>query len=89
MFGSSGQRVKVNFGTLCIRLCGHDTDYSFAQSLSKFTCKLWMMRGGNPIDFGSRGQRSRLTLTLCVGPCGHDTDYSFSPITLNFNVSCG
>ena len=46
----------------------------FAQSLSNFTCKLWMMRGGtllilghgNPIDFGSWGQRSRSTVALCV-----------------------
>ena len=38
----------------------------FAQSLSNFTCTFAMMRGGNPIDFGSRGQRSRSTLALCV-----------------------
>ena len=30
----------------------------FAQSLSNFTCKLWMMRR-NLTHFGSRGQRSR------------------------------
>ena len=24
-----GSKVKVNFGTLCIRPCGHETDYSF------------------------------------------------------------
>ena len=38
----------------------------FDQSLSNFTCKLWMMRGGTLIDFGSRDQRSKSTLALCV-----------------------
>ena len=28
-FWFMGSKVKVNFGTLCIRPCGHDTDYSF------------------------------------------------------------
>ena len=27
-FWVTGSKVKVNFGTLCIRACGHDTDYS-------------------------------------------------------------
>ena len=27
-FWVTGSKVKVNFGTLCIRPCGHDTDYS-------------------------------------------------------------
>ena len=26
----TGSKVKVNFGTLCIRPCGHDTDYRFS-----------------------------------------------------------
>ena len=30
----AGSKVKVNFCTLCIRPCGHDSDESFAQSLS-------------------------------------------------------
>ena len=39
----------------------------FARSLSNFTCTLLMMTARrNPIDFGSRGQRSRSTLTLCI-----------------------
>ena len=45
-------KLKVNIGTLCIRPCGHDTDYSYSQSLSDFTCKLWMMRGGTLLIFG-------------------------------------
>ena len=28
-FGVTGSKVKVDFGTLCIRPCGHDTDCSF------------------------------------------------------------
>ena len=52
-FWVTGSKVKVNFGTLCIRPCGHDTDYSFfAKSLSNFTCKLWMMRGGTLLNLG-------------------------------------
>ena len=29
LFWVMGSKVKVNFGTLCIRPCGQDTDYSF------------------------------------------------------------
>ena len=71
-----------------------------AQSLSDFTCKLWMMRGGtvlilghvvdderrNPIEFGSWGHRSRSTLALCIKHCGHYTDYRFSPITFRLHM---
>ena len=45
-FGSRGSKVKVNFDTLSLKPCGHDTDYGFARSLSNFTCKLFMVRGG-------------------------------------------
>ena len=37
----------------------------FDQSLSNFTCKLWMMRGGTLL-IGSRDQRSKSTLALYV-----------------------
>ena len=37
-FGFTGSKVKVKFGTLCIRPCGHDTHYSF----SPITFKLHM-----------------------------------------------
>ena len=30
IFGVMGSRVKVTFGTLCIKPCGHDTDCSFS-----------------------------------------------------------
>ena len=38
----------------------------FAQSLSNFICKLWMLRGGTLLILGSRGQRSRSTLALYI-----------------------
>ena len=74
-----GHGVKVNFGTPCIKPCGHHTDYRF----SPITLKLHMQvvdtsnKRRNPIDFGSRTKRS--TLALCIKPCEHDIDYS--PIT--------
>ena len=51
-FGSRGSKVKVNFGILYIKPCGHDSDYSFAQSLSNFTCTFTMMRGGTLLIMG-------------------------------------
>ena len=47
-----GSKVKVNFGTLCIRPCDTIQTTIFAQSLSNFTCKLWMMRGGTLLILG-------------------------------------
>ena len=41
-----GSNVKVNFSTLYIRPCGHNSNYSFAQSFLNFTCRLWMIRRG-------------------------------------------
>ena len=38
-FWVTGLKVKVNFGILYIRPCGHDTDYSFCP----FTSKLYML----------------------------------------------
>ena len=65
-----GSKVKVNFSTLCIKLCGHCIDYSFCL----FTFKLHMYvvdnKKRNPIDFGSLGQRP--TLGLHLKPCGRD-----------------
>ena len=76
---SLGQRVKVNFGTLCIRPCGQDTDYSFCS----ITFKLHM----SVVDDERRtllslGHRVKVNFgTLCIRPCGHNTDYSLCPIT--------
>ena len=52
----TGSKVKINFGIvyICIRPCGQDFHYSFVQSLSNFTCKLWMMRGGILLISGHR-----------------------------------
>ena len=49
-FGVTGSKVKVNFGTLCIRPCGHDTDYSFCPIT--FRCRVWMMMGETLLILG-------------------------------------
>ena len=46
--------------------CGRDTDYSFWPITFKFHMYFAYDERRNPIDFGSRGQRSRSTLTLCL-----------------------
>ena len=50
----------------------------FAQSLSNFTCKLLMTRGGTLLIFKSINEFFR---TLYVKSCGHYTDNSFYPIS--------
>ena len=59
-----GSKVKVNFGTLCIGSWGHDTGYSFCQITFKLHMEVVDDERRNPIDLGSRGQRS--TFALCV-----------------------
>ena len=51
-----GHTVKgqVNFDTLCIRPCGHDTDYSFYQITFKLYMYVAYDERRNPIDFGSQ-----------------------------------
>ena len=63
-FWVTGSKVKV--GTLCIRPCGHNSDYSFCPITFKLHMHIHHVERRNPIDFGSRGQRSRSTLALCV-----------------------
>ena len=46
--------------------CGHDSDYSFCPITFKLHMHIYHDERRNPIDFGSRGQRSRSTLALCV-----------------------
>ena len=59
----------------------------FAQSLSNFICKMWMMRGG-PYWFLVTGSKVKVNFgTLCIRPCGHDTYYSFCPITFNLHMT--
>ena len=61
-----GSKVKVNVGTLCVKPCGQDKDYSFCP----ITFKLHMLvvddERKNPLYFGSRGQMSRSTFALLV-----------------------
>ena len=63
-----GSKVKVNFGTLYIKPCGHDTcsDYSFCPITFKLHMHIRHDERRNPIDFGLRSQKSRSTLTLCI-----------------------
>ena len=51
--------------------CGHDSDYSFCPITFKLHMHICHDERRNPIDFGSRGQRSRSTLArstfaLCI-----------------------
>ena len=46
--------------------CGHDSDYSFCPITFKLHMHICHDERTNPIDFGSRGQRSRSTLALCI-----------------------
>ena len=66
-FGSRGQRSRSTLALLCIRPCGHDSDYS----ICSITFKLHMLvvddERRNPIDFGSQGHRSRSTLPPARG----------------------
>ena len=83
-FGVTRSKVKVNFGTLCIGPCGHNTDYSFCPI--NFKLHMWVVDGErrNPIDLESKVKV--YFGTLCIRPCGHDTDYSIFPITLIFKL---
>ena len=57
---------------------------SFAQSLSNFTCMLWIMRGGTLLNWDHRikGQFEHSVFKRC----GQDTAYSFSPITFKIHM---
>ena len=61
----TGSKVKVNFGTLCKRHCGQDTDYSFCPITFKLHMYVVEDERRNLINFGSQGKRSRSTLALC------------------------
>ena len=62
-------------------------DTVFDQSLSNFTCKLWMMRGGTLLIWVP-GSKVKVNFgTLRIRPCGYDTDYRFSPITFRLHMT--
>ena len=57
-----------------------------AESLSNFTCKLWMIRRGTPLILG-HGVKGKVNFgTLCIKPCGQDKDYIFFPITFKLHM---
>ena len=66
-FGSRGSKVKVNFGILYIKPCGHDSDYSFCPITFKLHMHIRHDERRNPVDYGSWGQMSRSTLAPCEG----------------------
>ena len=72
---------------LSIAICLVSTTQTtvFAWSLSNFTCKLFMMRGGTLLILGQRS-RSDLALCVCIKPCGHDTGYNFCPIIFKLHM---
>ena len=83
-----GHKVKVNFGTLCIKLCGHYKDYSFCPITFKLYMHIIHDERRKTIDFGSKVKVN--FGTLCIKPCGHDTNYTFLPNYFQTsNVSCG
>ena len=53
-FGVTWSKVKVNFGPLCIRPCGHNSDYSFCPITFKLRMHNHhdMMRGGTLLIWG-------------------------------------
>ena len=66
-FWVTGSKVKVNFCTLCIKPCGHDTDYSFTPITFKLHMSVVDGEKRNPIYFGPQGQMP--WSTLAPPPC--------------------
>ena len=61
--------VREWVGACVVRLtlrCGHDSDYSVCPITFKLHMHIHHGERRNPIDFGSRGQRSMSTFALCV-----------------------
>ena len=61
-------KVKVNFGTMRIRPCGHYTDYRFCPITFKRhkSCKWWMMREGTQLIYSHGVKGQGLILALYV-----------------------
>ena len=83
-----GVKGQVHFGILCIRPSRKDTDYSFSPIFFKLHMSVVGYERRDPIDFGSRVQRSRSTLALCIKPlCAqYRLQFKFNHFqTSNFN----
>ena len=65
IFGPWGQR-SGSTSALCVRLCGHDTDYIFP-IIFKLYMQVVRDERRNPIEFGYRGQISRSILAPLRG----------------------
>ena len=81
-----GSKVKVNFGTLCIRPCGHNTDYTCCSPITDIIPLQQPWRGYSNVA-------ARVWLGEWVGTCvcqallcGRDTDYIFYPINFKLHM---
>ena len=83
-FGLWGERSSSIFA-LCIKPCGHNTDYRFCLITFKLHMSVVDDECRNPFDLWLCGQRSR----SAVKPCKHDKDNRFLPNHFqSLNVRC-
>ena len=61
-----GSKVKVNFGTLYIKPCGHDTNCSFSPINFQLCMQAVNDEGKNPIEFGLWDQKPMSKFALSV-----------------------
>ena len=66
---------KVNFGTLPVTPCGHDTDHSFGLFTFKLHTKIVYYERRNPWDILQQGQGQVGHSILKL--CGHNKDFNF------------
>ena len=83
-FWVTGSKVKVKFGTLSIKPCGHDTGHSFLPYHFKTLHVSCSWREKEPYWVWVRG--SKVKVNLGALPCWHDRDFSFCPITFKLHM---
>ena len=64
-FFASGSKVRVNFGTLCIKSCGHGTDYSFCPITFKLHMYIVHDERRNPKLILGRGVKGQTWNSAC------------------------
>ena len=74
-------KIKINFGTLCIKHCMIDTDGSFCPFTFKLTFKLLMMKGGTLLSLG-HGVKGQVPILRSV----YDTDIVCSQNTFKLHM---
>ena len=83
MSGLVGECVR---GSVTLYLVDTMATKVFAQSLSNFTCTLFMRRVGTLLILGHGVKGQGQLWHSIIKPCGHDTDYSFYPITFKLHM---